>query len=114
MNQNLIQFTPELAVMAGESEAIFVQQVQFLSNAPGAKRINNEKWVERTYEEWHDIFPFWSTRKISRVIKSCREKNLIKVSQLSGERYDRTNWYTVNHAELDRLEKEYDKRYEQQ
>lgn len=46
-------------------------------------------------DAYAELFPYWSKRQIERIIKSCKEKELIITGNFNKTAYDRTMWYAV-------------------
>ncbi|KRG13044.1 hypothetical protein ACA29_09250 [Lederbergia galactosidilytica] len=38
--------------------------------------LNGHVWMERTYEEWREDFPFWSIATIKRIFTSLKKQGL--------------------------------------
>ena len=94
---------PQLAVEIGLNEAIFMQQMHYLLTISTTFH-NKMNWTYNTYEELQDMFPFWSVRTIKNVVKSLKEAGLLFVEQLSSDKRDKTNYYSINYTKLDELE----------
>jgi len=94
---------PKLAVKIGLNEAIFIQQIHYLLTISTTSH-NSMKWTYNTYEELQDMFPFWSARTIKTVVKSLKETGLLFVEQLSTDKRNKTNYYSINYTKLDELE----------
>lgn len=59
-------------------------------------RFNNSGiWVKISVSEWVEIMPYMSKRKIRKAVKLLSENGVIRVSQLSKNEFDGTNWYTI-------------------
>ncbi len=112
-----IVYDMDLAVLIGDREAQVLQQIEYWCNIKEQADLRNEKtiemgyingyyWTYNTIEEWHKQFPCWSLMTIRRLLKNLRDKNLVITGNFNKKGYDRTLWYTVNHEELIRLEKE--------
>jgi hypothetical protein len=93
---------PALAVVIGLNEAILLQQIHYWL-LDSTHIIDGRTWIYNTLNEWHAQLPFWNERTLRRVIKSLVTKNLINVEQFNKARCDRTNWYSINYVEVDRL-----------
>lgn len=100
-----VQFLPKLAKEIGVNEAIFLQQLHYWLTSSSAKEINGRLWVYNTQEEWQEQLSCWSISTIKRIIKSCKDKGLIKSSNFNKISYDRTKWYTINYDEVEKIEK---------
>lgn len=59
-------------------------------------RFNNSGiWVKISVAEWIEIMPYMSKRKIRKAVKLLSENGVIRVSQLSKNEFDGTNWYSI-------------------
>jgi hypothetical protein len=104
---------PTFAKKIGLKNAIFVQQVYFLTQT---KHQNNDiytykddhMWVFNNIDEWHEnYFPFFSKRTLKRVIKKCEdERYIISTNKYNKSEYDKTKWYRVNHEKISELAEE--------
>lgn len=99
INDYPLMVSPKLAVVIGLHEAIFVQQLHWLSGRSKNQR-DGHAWVYNTAEEWQEnIFPFWSVSTVRRVIKSCEEKGVIvSTSEYNRAKFDKTKWFRVNYG----------------
>lgn len=82
-------------------EAVFLQFIyRWCLNAEKNSRDHNFKeghyWTYMTYDEIHKQLPMFSVSKIKRIIKSVKEKGVLKVGSFNKVGYDRTNWYRVD------------------
>lgn len=89
-------------------EAVFLQFVyRWCLNAKKSNRDHNFKeghyWTYMTYDEIHEQLPMFSVSKIKRMIKSVKEKGVLKVGSFNKTGYDRTNWYRVDVDVLNEL-----------
>lgn len=89
-------------------EAVFLQFIyRWCLNAEKNNRDHNFKegyyWTYMTYEEIHEQLPMFSVSKIKRMIKSVKEKGVLKVGSFNKTGYDRTNWYRVDIDTLNKL-----------
>ncbi|WP_062107405.1 hypothetical protein [Bacillus niameyensis] len=89
-----LEISPELAVKIGLNESIILKQLTILIDTYGIL-MDGVHWVAITYNEWQEIFPFWSTSTIKRIFTSLEKMGLIKIEQHGKHRYDRTNWYCI-------------------
>jgi hypothetical protein len=106
INEYPLQVLPSLATMVGLNEAIFLQQLHYwMRHKTQGKIVDNRKWIRNTVEEWiKDNFPFWDIGVIKRVTKNLGLDGLVDSrSDLNKLPIDRTKWYSINYAALDRL-----------
>lgn len=106
IDESPLQVLPTLAVRLGLNEAIFLQQLHWLTRElkPDA---NGNKWLRRTYPQWQKLtFPFWSIRTIERAANSLCKVNLILIDQRDKSKRNRDNFYTINRPIFDKWEAE--------
>ncbi|MBP1913988.1 hypothetical protein [Lederbergia galactosidilytica] len=89
-----ITFGKELATTIGLNESIVLERLYKHVEKEGTP-LNGHVWMERTYEEWREDFPFWSIATIKRIFTSLKKQGLILIEQHGKHRYDRTNWYAL-------------------
>ncbi|MBS4198117.1 hypothetical protein KHA93_00395 [Bacillus sp. FJAT-49732] len=89
-----LELSPNLAIKIGLNESIVFQQLAKCIDDNGIL-LDGERWVSMTYEQWQEIFPFWSTTTIKRIFTSLHKMGFIKIEQHGKHRYDRTNWYCI-------------------
>lgn len=95
-------------VLGDFDEAVFLQFIyRWCLSAEKNNRDHNFKeghyWTYMTYDEIHEQLPMFSVSKIKRMIKSVKEKGVLKVSSFNKTGYDRTNWYRVDVDALNEL-----------
>jgi hypothetical protein len=91
--------SPTLARTIGLHEAIVLQQMHYWL-AHSKHVYDGRKWVYNTYEEWAEQFPFWRPETIRKIIAKLRNDGLVEARKLSENRWDKTNYYTVNYDAL--------------
>jgi hypothetical protein len=97
-----LQTIPELAVLIGLNEAIFLQQLHYWLLRYQQTRPKRQ-FIYNTLEEWQTQFPFWSTKTIQRIIKSLVAKKLVRVKKFNLKFCDRTNSYTIDYQAVEKL-----------
>ncbi|BAK10831.1 conserved phage C-terminal domain-containing protein [Pantoea ananatis] len=91
--------SPELASRIGLNEAIVLQQICYwLEDTTSGVEYDGKRWVYNTIDEWTNQFPFWSSDTVKRALTSLKKRDLIFVEQLKKTQHDRTNYYSINHA----------------
>lgn len=113
INEIPLQVSPSLAVALGNiNEAIILQQIQHLLKEPKSGRVdkNGQKYIRNTYKEWHEQFPWLSTRSIKERIKSLKDKGIVTAKSFSGGGFGRTLWYSINYDKLDEFMQEHNKK----
>lgn len=107
INEHPLLVLPSLATAVGLNEAIFLQQLHYWienKNTQG-KTADGRKWIRNTIQEWTSSnFPFWDIGVIKRVTKNLSLDGLVDSrSDLNKLPIDRTKWYSINYAALERL-----------
>lgn len=91
-----ILVSPTLAARIGLNEAIFLQQLHYwLQKSPHIQ--GGKRWIYNSYENWQKQFPFWSKPTIKRIVAKLKELDLIDIKNFNRSKFDKTNWYTINH-----------------
>ncbi len=93
-----------LAIAAiGVSEAIIVQQIEYWIKKNQIKNRNlydGRYWTYNTFEELSEQIGMRPDR-IKDVIRRLREKGIVLVGNYNTNKYDRTNWYSIDYDALD-------------
>ena len=97
--ENPMMVCPTLAVRIGLHEAVFLQQVHFLTLHSRNIR-DGFRWVYNTYEDWLEIFPFFENeQKIGRYVRKLEDLGLLVTSkEYNRNKLDKRKWYRVNYA----------------
>ena len=97
--ENPMIVCPTLAVRIGLHEAVFLQQVHFLTLHSRNIR-DGFRWVYNTYEDWLEIFPFFENeQKIGRYVRKLEDLGLLVTSkEYNRNKLDNRKWYRVNYA----------------
>ena len=97
--ENPMIVCPTLAVRIGLHEAVFLQQVHFLTLHSRNVR-DGFRWVYNTYEDWLEIFPFFENeQKIGRYVRKLEALGLLVTSKkYNRNKLDKRKWYRVNYA----------------
>lgn len=99
INESPLVLLPSLAVKVGLNQAIVIQQIHYWLQASKTK-INGQKWVYNTIDEWLEQFPFFSRSTLERTISSLVKDGFLIVEKLSTFKSDRTNYYTIDYVKL--------------
>lgn len=106
INEPPLQVLPSLAAKIGLDNAIFIQQLHYWLLISDNKR-EGRVWVYKTFDEWQrKNFPFYSTRKLKRIVSDLQKRKLIIIKRFNKMNIDKTNWYTIDYVEFDKLEVE--------
>lgn len=89
-------FKKEIAKKYGLESAILIQHFQY--SIGHHKRCGSHFYEERywTYDSvanLTNLYPFWSTSTIRRVIKNLLDKKVIITRNFNKNKYDRTRWF---------------------
>ena len=97
--ENPMIVCPTLAVRIGLHEAVFLQQVHFLTLHSRNIR-DGFRWVYNTYEDWLEIFPFFENeQKIGRYVRKLEDLGLLVTSkEYNSNKLSKRKWYRVNYA----------------
>ena len=92
---------PTLAAAFGILEAVFLQQLHYLSlQAKVGIRHDGHKWIYNTLDQWHSVLPCWSVASIERAITKLKKLGVIQIEKLSPHRSNRTNYYRIDYAKI--------------
>lgn len=89
-------FNVAVASEYGVEEAViiynFKMQILYFKNN-NKNFIEGRTWTKNSSEALRKFFPFWSSKKISRLIKNLVDKNVLIKGNFNNDRFDRTLWY---------------------
>lgn len=97
-------YSPQLAKLVGEREAMFLHQLNFLLTETSMGRvIDGKRWVHKTYAEWlARDFPHWSQSTLQRVIGKLVDAGYVQVTSRHNRRKtDKTWWYALDAKRID-------------
>ena len=112
-----LQLLPSLALALsglfsgdGVSEAVFLQQLHYLSQRLGHEK-DGHVWVYNTYDDWSETFPFWSARIVRRIVAKLEESRsdrwegglIFTTAKYNKMPIDNTKWYRINYEALNVL-----------
>lgn len=107
-----MMFSPTLARLVGDREAIVVQQVHYwltlFRQDPGKYRASHfwdgRWWVWNSYPEWQRTnFTFWSEDTVIRCFRGAERKGILLSCTHSPDPRDRTKSYSIDYDRLDAL-----------
>ena len=55
-------------------------------------------WTYNTQSALSQLFPFWSARKVGRLLSKLEEQGVIESGNYNDKKYDRTKWFTLSNA----------------
>jgi len=91
-------FDVEIAEEYGVDEAIMINNLAFwiLKNQASKKHIHDGYyWTYNSAKSFSELFPYWSEKQIYRIVKSLKDKKVIKIGNFNKVKYDQTKWYTI-------------------
>lgn len=104
INESPLFVLPKLATAIGLNEAIFIQQINFLTSHPNTIVKDGRRWFFKSAAEMQkDMFPFWSHRTLQRIIAECIGEGYVIVKQINSHKGDQRNWYSINGDKIDEL-----------
>lgn len=91
-------FNTDVAVEVGVEAAVIFQNIAWWckKNAANEKHFHDGNyWTYNSVKAWHDLMPFFSEKKIPRLVQKLKESGLIETGNYNRVGYDRTLWYAV-------------------
>jgi len=91
-------FNIEIANSYGIESAIIIENMAFWTKKNIANDSNKHEdryWVYNSIKAWGKLFPYWTDRQISRILKKMEENGIITVGNFNKSAYDRTKWYCL-------------------
>jgi len=55
-------------------------------------------WTYNSTKAFAQLFPFYSARKIGRILSKLEDEGAIISGNFNGKKYDRTKWFTLSNA----------------
>lgn len=83
---------PDLATLIGLNKSVLLLEI-YRQQQKG-EVIDGFKWVRKTYDDWHKVFPFWSITTIRRSMCRLEQDGYILSRQFG--KYDKTKSYRIN------------------
>lgn len=116
INEEPLQVLPSLAAALGLEEALIIQQVHYWLRK-SEHLADGHRWVWNTHEDWHKQFPFLGVDALQKLFtrlerpfvpgkrdhRVARGPLLIASSAYNKLKFDRTKWYRLDYAELNRF-----------
>ncbi|MBY0280716.1 MAG: hypothetical protein K2W94_00980 [Alphaproteobacteria bacterium] len=96
---------PEVALILGKSEAIFLQQLHYwlTSDSEIGTVLEGKRWIYNSYKAWADNLRIYSESTIRRAISKLEKMGIILTQNLNKKKSDHTKWYTINYDALKNL-----------
>ena len=86
------------AIKYGLEEAIMLHNFKFwiAKNKANRKHYHEGRyWTYNSAKAFKKLFPFWSERKIYRIVNSLIEKGALIDGNFNDRKYNRTKWYAL-------------------
>lgn len=99
-----------LAVAIGLTSSIILLKIIELFDGMklSEKNLRDGKyWIDKSYHEWQEDFPFLATNTIRNIFKSLSERGLIIFGNFTNNRIDSLKQITINEEALDELKQKY-------
>ena len=91
-------FDTSHAVRFGVDEAIVLHNLIYWiskNKANGTNEHAGRTWTYSSASAFAKLFPFWNARKISRILGSLEDQQVIQSGNFNKVAYDRTKWYSL-------------------
>lgn len=91
-------FESKVAEVVGVDGAIMLQNISYwiAKNRANNKHYYNENyWTYNSIPAFEKLFPFWSQRQITRILKKLIDEGYLIVGNYNKQNYDRTKWYAL-------------------
>ena len=85
----------------GVDGAVMLYHVRYwvAKNEANENNFHEDKyWTYNSTKAFAQLFPFYSARKIGRILLKLEEDGAIISGNFNGKRYDRTKWFTLVNA----------------
>lgn len=86
-----------VAIRYGVEESIFLDAIVYWykeNKANGRNFHEGRWWTYNSMSAFDEIFPWWSSKQIRRIINSCKDQGALLVGNFNEDRRDRTVWYS--------------------
>ena len=94
-------FSKDDAEQYGVDGAVMLHHIRYwvAKNEANENNYHEDKyWTYNSTKAFAQLFPFWSARKVGRVLNKLEEEGAIISGNFNGKRYDRTKWFTLVNA----------------
>lgn len=91
-------FNGDVAKLYGVDGAIFIHNIYWWvrkNKANGTHFYAGKWWTYNSVSAWQELFPFWTTNQIRRILERLEKSGAIIVGNYNAVKYDHTKWYTV-------------------
>jgi hypothetical protein len=97
-------FSTEDANRYGVDGAILLHHIRYWvsKNEANDKNYHEDRyWTYNSSAAFSKLFPFWTARKVGRLLIKLEEEGAILSGNYNDKRYDRTKWFTLSDAITD-------------
>ncbi len=94
---NRVQAYGHVAQKYGLEESIFLDSIVYwyrVNRADNRNFHDGRWWTHNSISVYVQLFPWWSTKQIRRIINSCLEQGAIVSGNYNKKAMDRTLWYS--------------------
>lgn len=108
INEHPLMFCPTLAIeLKSIPAAVFMQQLHFWLGV-SQHEFNGKKWVYNNTDQCVEMVRGTiSKRTIERIISDLKNRDLIVVERLHSNKWNKTNFFTINYEELEKISNKY-------
>lgn len=101
-----LQVLPSLCTAIGLERAIIVQQLHYWLDNSKVKGVARDgyKWIENSYKEWQENFPWWSLVTIKRHFIVLEKMGLVVGRQFNLQDRDAKKAYRLDYAKINELD----------
>lgn len=92
-------FNGEAAVRYGVEEAVLLHNLYWWirkNEANGRHYYNGRTWTYNSSRAFAELFPFWSSKKVRRLIDKLRDAGALIIGCFNEDKMDRTQWYSLS------------------
>ena len=85
----------------GVDEAVMLHHIRYWVAKNEANDHNyrdGKYWTYNTQSALAQLFPYWSARKVGRILSKLEEAGAIESGNYNDKKYDRTKWFTLSNA----------------
>lgn len=98
VNGGSLGFDTDIAMKVGVECAVLHKNISYWTEQNKANNRNyfeGRYWTYNSARAFAELFPFWTARKITRMLITLEENGLILSGEFNKKKYDRTKWYTA-------------------
>lgn len=108
INENPLIISPTLVIELGSYEAAaFLQQLHFWVSVSQHHQ-DGQAWVFNTQDQCVEMMRGTISKSTAkRIVKMLKDKGLIKIASLHNNKWNHTNFFTINYEEMAKIEQKY-------